>query len=299
MGFIYKKFALLIEEVIALIADVDIAITNVKNAKKYQLCKPIIVEVDNEGSFLESVDIRHILIEENQNSGIYIPNTIIMGDKKHISSKAKNHTMAKLNDDALRGALIYGINSSGKSSLMKSIGISVILAQSGLFVPAKSFRFSLFDGVFTRIISRDNLSKGLSTFAVEMVELKNIFNRATDKSLILADEISHGTETISALSIVAGSILKLCDKKSLFVFATHLHQLIDITEITTLKNIAILHLSVKYDESKDVLIFDRKLKPGSGSSIYGLEFVKSLHMDKDFIKYADVIRKTITKDYTP
>jgi DNA mismatch repair protein MutS len=181
---------------------------------------------------------------------------------------------------------------------MKSLGICVILAQSGLFVPSKSFRFSIFDGIFTRIVSKDNLAKGLSLFAVEMIELKSIFNRATKKSLVLADEISHGTETISALSIVASSILKLCDKGSLFVFATHLHQLIDIEEITTLKALAILHLSVKYDETNDKLIFDRRIKQGSGSSMYGLEFIKSLHMDKDFIKYASNIRKKITNDYS-
>ena len=107
---------------------------------------------------------------------------------------------------------------------MKSVGIAVILAQAGFFVPASKMEFSLYDSLFTRIVSKDNLQKGLSTFAVEMIELKNIFKRATNNSLILWDEISHGTETISALSIVASAIITLAKIKSNFIFATHLHQ---------------------------------------------------------------------------
>jgi DNA mismatch repair protein MutS len=298
MKFIHKKFSFLLEEVIYFIADVDISITNIKNTIKYNLTQPIIVDTQKDENFLEAINIRHLLIEQNQEIGIYVPNSIVMGDKKYIKEDGANTTMAEFNKEQLLGALIYGINSSGKSSLMKSLGICVILAQSGLFVPSSSFRFSLFDSLFTRIVSKDNLSKGLSLFAVEMIELKSIFNRASKKSLVLADEISHGTETISALSIVASSILKLCDIEALFVFATHLHQLIDIKEVTDLKTLAIMHLSVEYDEKQDKLLFDRNLKKGSGSSIYGLEFVKSLHMDKDFINYATNIRKHITGDYS-
>ena len=109
----------------------------------------------------------------------------------------------------INGVLLYGINSSGKSSLMKSIGLNVLMAQSGFFVSAAAMKFSLFDSLFTRIVSSDNLAKGLSTFAVEMLELKNIFNRATVRSLILGDEISHGTETLSGVAIVSSAIIKL------------------------------------------------------------------------------------------
>ncbi len=83
----------------------------------------------------------------------------------------------------MHGILLFGINSSGKSSLMKAIGISVILAQAGFFVPCKTMRFSIFDSIFTRISGADNIAKGLSSFAVEMMDLKNIFNRASKKSL--------------------------------------------------------------------------------------------------------------------
>nr|WP_306457835.1 hypothetical protein [Aliarcobacter cibarius] len=198
----------------------------------------------------------------------------------------------------MHGVLLFGINSSGKSSLMKAIGISVIMAQAGFFVPCKSMRFSIFDSIFTRISGADNIAKGLSSFAVEMMDLKNIFNRATKKSLILGDEISHSTETLSGLSIVASAILKLARLEALFVFATHLHQLPQIPEIEKLKNIICLHLAVMYVDDEDKLVFNRKLDYGSGSSIYGLEFAKSLHMDREFLNVANEIRKRLSDDYT-
>jgi DNA mismatch repair protein MutS len=129
------------------------------------------------------------------------------------------------------------------------------------------------------------------------LELKNIFNRANENSLILGDEISHGTETISGVSIVSSAIMKLSKLQSLFLFATHLHQLNSIDEVQALNNVINLHLSVKYDPKDDKLIFDRKLKDGSGSSVYGLEFAKSLHMDREFLDNANKIRKKLTNDY--
>jgi DNA mismatch repair protein MutS len=176
---------------------------------------------------------------------------------------------------------------------MKSIGLAVIMAQAGFFVPAVELKFSMYDKLFTRIVSRDNLYKGLSTFSVEMMELKNIFNRATKRSLILGDEISQGTETESGVAIVSGAILKLLELKSTFIFATHLHQLKNIDELQNIDNLIFLHLGVKYDEESDMLIYNRELQLGMGSSLYGLEFAKSLHMDKSFLKNAYRIREKI------
>jgi len=176
---------------------------------------------------------------------------------------------------------------------MKSIGLSVVLAQAGFFVPAVELRFGLYDKLFTRIVSQDNLYKGLSTFAVEMMELKNIFNRANERSLVLGDEISQGTETESALAIVSSAILKLISLKSTFIFATHLHQLGSITQLQNLKHLIFLHLGIKYDESNDTLIYNRVLKLGMGDSLYGLEFAKSLHMDQEFLQMAQTIRENL------
>jgi len=298
-----KKFANLLEELVQFIAEIDLTVSNIKTAKKYNYTCPKIVKANDDENFLELVDLRHPIIEANEDQGIYVPNDIILGQLAYASKEHKDNVIIKnsnptsVKDNKMHGVLLYGINSSGKSSLMKSIGIAVILAQAGFYVPAKSMRFSLFDAVYTRISGADNIAKGLSSFAVEMLELKNIFNRATKKSLVLGDEISHSTETMSGLSIVASAILKLAKLQSIFVFATHLHQLPEIKEIEELKNIIALHLSVMYKDDEDKLIFDRKLANGSGSSMYGLEYARSLHMDKEFLQVANTIRKRVTDDY--
>ena len=131
-----------------------------------------------------------------------------------------------------------------------------------------------------------------------MLELKNIFNRATDRSLVLGDEISHGTETYSALSIVSAAILRLSEIGAKFIFATHLHQLTSIDRIKNLSGLVYLHLGVEYDETSDRLIYDRKLRIGSGSTLYGLEFAKALHMDRSFLNYAHEIRKELTNEFS-
>lgn len=299
-----KKFSTLLCELVVFIAEVDLTVSNIKTSKKYNYTCPKIVKTKDDENFLELIDLRHPIIEANEDRGVYVTNDIVLGELNLVSKEyedniiVKNSNPTNLQSNKMHGILLFGINSSGKSSLMKAIGISVILAQAGFFVPCKSMRFSIFDSIFTRISGADNISKGLSSFAVEMMDLKNIFNRASKKSLILGDEISHSTETLSGLSIVASAILKLARLESLFVFATHLHQLPQIPEIEKLKNIICLHLSVMYKDDEDKLIFDRKLAFGSGSSIYGLEFAKSLHIDKEFLNVANDIRKRLADDYT-
>ena len=283
-----RRFSHLLEELIVFVANIDVAISNVKCSKSMNLTRPAIVE---NGSAFEAIGLRHPIIEANEQSGVYIPNDIYLGEG--IETKHNHITLNASEGKSVNGILLYGINSSGKSSLMKSIGLCVILAQAGFFVPATELKLGMYDKLFTRIVSQDNLYKGLSTFAVEMMELKNIFNRASEKSLILGDEISQGTETESGLAIVAGAILKLLDLKSTFIFATHLHQLKNIEPLKKVESLILLHLGVKYDEEEDTLIYNRQLQLGMGSSLYGLEFAKSLHMDEDFLKNAYNIREDL------
>ena len=283
-----NRFSHLLYELTSFIANIDVAISNAKCAKSMNLTRPILEESCNA---YEAIGLRHLIIESNEQRGVYVPNDIYLGEgleTKH------NHITLNASDGAkVNGILLYGINSSGKSSLMKSIGLSVILAQAGFFVPAQELRLGMYEQLFTRIVSQDNLYKGLSTFAVEMMELKNIFNRATKKSLILGDEISQGTETESGLAIVAGAILKLLELDSTFIFATHLHQLKNIEKLQKIDSLILLHLGVTYDEENDTLIYNRQLQLGMGSSLYGLEFAKSLHMDKSFLKNAYEIRENL------
>jgi DNA mismatch repair protein MutS len=278
------RFGNLIERLIEFVAKIDVAVSGAKSAFSMNLTRPKI----EDGSFFEAIALRHPIIESNQKNGIYIPNDVYLGEVK--DTKHKHIMLEASGGDEVKGVLLYGINSSGKSSLMKSVGLALVLAQAGFFVPAKTLRFGIFNKIFTRIVSQDNLYKGLSTFSVEMLELKNIFFRADKKSLVLGDEISQGTETLSALAIVSSAILRLIQLKTKFIFASHLHQLAEIEDLKKVDGLIFLHLSVKYDSKSDSLIYDRKLKLGLGDSLYGLEFAKSLHIDNTFLKKAYEIR---------
>ncbi|MEN4052364.1 DNA mismatch repair protein [Sulfurimonas sp. NWX79] len=295
-----RRYSLLFERVIAYVADLDVGVSSSKIAQEHKHSRPMIVEAKEDENFMQIMQLRHPLIEVQERGGIYVPNDIVMGNRDYLDLPHPTTVMldVRVHDGHdINGVLLYGINSSGKSSLMKSIGIAVLMAQSGFFVSAAVMKFSIFDSLFTRIVSKDNLAKGLSTFAVEMLELKNIFNRSSVRSLVLGDEISHGTETLSGVAIVASAIQKLSNVRCLFLFATHLHQLSTMPEITRLNNVVDLHLSVEYDEEADKLIFNRVLQAGSGSSIYGLEFAKSLHMDSEFLETANTIRKRLANDF--
>lgn len=283
-----NRFSHLLDELIVFVANIDVAISNAKCTKSMNLSRPLLQSKSNA---YEAIGLRHPIIEANEQRGVYVPNDIYLG--KGIETKHNHITLNASNGAAVNGVLLYGINSSGKSSLMKSIGLCVILAQAGFFVPCTELKLGLYEQLFTRIVSQDNLYKGLSTFSVEMMELKNIFNRAGEHSLILGDEISQGTETESGLAIVAGAILKLLELKSTFIFATHLHQLKNIEQLQKVDSLILLHLGVTYDETNDTLIYNRQLQLGMGSSLYGLEFAKSLHMDKTFLKNAYEIRENL------
>jgi len=145
-------------------------------------------------------------------------------------------------------------------------------------------------------LGNDNIFKGLSTFAVEMSELRTIFRLANENSLILGDELCSGTENTSAVSIFVAGIQKLHTLKSSFIFATHLHEIVDYDEITSLDNVKLKHMSVIYDREQDLLVYDRKLKDGPGDSMYGLEVCKALSLPPDFLEAAYNIRNKYNKD---
>jgi len=196
----------------------------------------------------------------------------------------------KIGIDDFDGLLLYGTNAVGKTSFIRAMGIAVIMAQSGLYVPCSSFIYRPYKYIFTRILGNDNLFKGLSTFAVEMCELRTILKNSNDNSLILGDELCSGTESSSALSIFTAGLQDLHENNSTFLFATHFHEIINYEEVIALTRIKMMHMEVIYDESNDCLVYNRKLKEGPGNSMYGLEVCKSLGLPDDFLKKAMDIR---------
>lgn len=266
----FEKFQGQLGSIINFITSVDIIYAKSNIAKKYNYCKPKIVESDK--SFVSSKGLRHCLIEHLQSEEIYVANDITLGN------------------GIVDGVLLYGTNAVGKTSFIRAIGIAIIMAQSGLYVPSMEFIYKPYNYIFTRILGNDNLFKGLSTFAVEMSELRTILRLADKNSLILGDELCSGTENISAVSIFVAGIQNLSNVKSSFIFATHLHEIINYDEITNLKTVVLKHMEVIYDKEKDMLIYDRKLKDGPGNSMYGLEVCKSLSLPQDFLDAAYNIR---------
>jgi len=236
-------------------------------------CKPEIDSRDH--SYINAEALRHPIIEIIHDKVKYIPNDVKLGIENQ------------------NGILLYGVNAVGKSSLMKSVGIAIIMAQTGFYVPSSKFVYSPFKHVFTRISNNDNIFKGQSTFAVEMAELRSILKRSNEFSLVLGDELCSGTETTSGLSIVTAGVLRLCQKSSSFIFATHLHKLSEMEEINESPTVHHYHMETRYEPSTQKLIYDRKLKLGSGNAIYGLEVAKAMDLDDEFIATADKIRKKI------
>jgi DNA mismatch repair protein MutS len=265
-----------IEKIINFITLIDIMYAKGSIAKQFNYCKPEIV--DAKKAFVDAKGLRHCLIERFQMNELYVSNDISLGDGKS------------------DGILLYGTNAVGKTTLIRALGISVILAQAGLYVPCTSFRFKPYKHIFTRIIGNDNIFKGLSTFEVEMSELRTILRLMDENSLILGDELCSGTETVSATSIFVAGIQKLHTCKSSFIFATHLHEIVDYEEITSLQTVHLKHMEVKYDRENDVLVYDRKLKDGPGNSLYGLEVCKSLNLPQDFLEAANNIRLKYNPD---
>ena len=265
-----------IQNISEFITYVDLIYTKALIADKYNYCKPEIVLNESGKSFILAEDLRHCLIEKIQQTELYVANDIEIGSGD--------------DNGKLDGILLYGTNAVGKTSFIRALGISVVMAQAGLYVPASSYKFRPYKYIFTRILGNDNLFKGLSTFAVEMSELRTILRLSDKNSLVLGDELCSGTESISAVSIFVAGVQDLATKGCSFIFATHLHEIIGYDEITSLHNVGMKHMSVIYNKEQDCLIYNRKLQDGPGNNMYGLEVCKSLSLPQDFLENAHNIR---------
>ncbi len=253
---------------------VDVSLGLATEARARNWCRPIIVSKTAGG--LKATGLRHPLIEDILTKVRYVTHDVALGA-----------------DADARGWLVYGMNASGKSSLMKSIGIAVHLAQAGCYVPAASFELAPYRSLFTRILNQDNLWAGLSSFAVEMTEMRDILKAADQRTLVLGDELCAGTESVSAKALVAAGIEWLAERGSSYVFATHLHGLTDVLRDIEDLALKVWHLKVSTDPFTGRLIYHRNLEPGSGSSLYGLEVAKAMDVPLAFLDKAHQIRRRL------
>ena len=191
-------------------------------------------------------------------------------------------------DKNINTLLITGPNMSGKSTYMRQLAITIIMAQIGSFVPAKSADLCIFDAIFTRIGASDDLVSGESTFMVEMKESKEAISMATENSLILFDELGRGTATYDGMSL-AGAILKYVTSKikCKTLFSTHYHELTSLADdYKTIKNV---HVSASLDNDK--LIFEHKIKDGAIDKSYGIHVASLAGLPKDIINDANKLLK--------
>lgn len=232
-------------------------------ADKYNYCKPNICTPKQKNSFVNIKEMRHPIVERLNTFTEYITHNVSLGEDNY-------------------GTLLYGVNSSGKSTLMKAIGLNVILAQMGYYTAAESFTFYPYKSLFTRILGNDDIFRGYSSFVAELNEINLIIEGSDKNSLVICDEICRGTEIKSANLIVTSIIDFLINKKASFITATHLHELTEFNLIKKYigKELSVNHLKIHEEDGK--LIFDRSLHEGQGDTFYGLTISKHIIKNNDF-----------------
>jgi len=222
-------------------------------------------------------------------------NEIDISESRHPVVELKNHDFIP-NDIKMRNSeiiVLTGPNMAGKSTYMRQLCLISIMAQMGCFVPAKSARIGIFDRIFSRVGAYDDLSHGQSTFMVEMNETANILNNATNKSLIILDEVGRGTSTYDGISLAWSVVEYIHDKiKAKTIFATHYHFLNKLEELY--ENITNYQMLIK--EMNDNILFLRKVAKGGTDRSYGIEVAKLSGLPVDVIERARVIQKQLSTE---
>jgi DNA mismatch repair protein MutS len=268
----YMQYHESLYEIIRFISTVDMSMCLGKISLVNNYRRPIIGdgESSDSGSFVQFEGLRHPIIEKINQEILYVPNDITIQRE---------------------GILLYGLNGGGKSSLLKAVGLAVVMAQMGCFVPAERMVYYPFKTLYTRILGNDNIFRGLSSFALEMTELRSILRDSNKNSLILGDEICRGTEIYSALSIVSSAVSILCKRRTNFLFATHLHKLHEIDIIREAKNLRHFYIDLQFSEGK--IVFGRKIFEGIGEKLYGIEVAEYIIDNEEFQRLATKTRRQL------
>jgi DNA mismatch repair protein MutS len=250
-----------IQQTAEAIAILDVICALAETARLFRYCQPTL----NETLQLMIKDGRHPVLDQTLVEERFVP----------------NDTM--LDGENLRLAIITGPNMAGKSTYIRQVALIVLMAQIGSFVPAESAEIGLVDRIFTRVGASDDLARGQSTFMVEMNETSNIVNNATDRSLVILDEIGRGTSTFDGLSIAWSVAEFLHDKiKARTLFATHYHELTKLTDGRP----GVCNLNVAVREWNEQIIFLRKIIPGGADKSYGIQVARLAGLPKEILERA-------------
>jgi DNA mismatch repair protein MutS len=252
------------------VAEADALASLAAVAVRNHYCRP---DVDESG-VIEIREGRHPVVERVLKDSLFVPNDTFLGEKEN------------------RVAILTGPNMAGKSTYMRQVALTVLLAQMGSFVPASHARIGVVDRIFTRVGASDDLSAGQSTFMVEMTEVSDILQHATRNSLLILDEIGRGTSTFDGMSIAQAVLEHCADRKKLgarTLFATHYHELTGLEE--TLPGVTNYNIAIK--SRGDTIVFLRKIVPGGADRSYGIEVAKLAGLPETVLKKARVILKDL------
>ncbi|MBA3651123.1 MAG: DNA mismatch repair protein MutS [Chthoniobacterales bacterium] len=252
------------------IATLDVICALAETARLFHYCRP---ELDH-SLRLCLKDGRHPVLDQNLAEEKFVPND------------------TELDGEKLRLAIITGPNMAGKSTYIRQVALIVLMAQIGSFVPAAKAEIGLVDRIFTRVGANDDLSRGQSTFMVEMNETANIVNNATERSLIILDEIGRGTSTFDGLSIAWSVAEFLHDKiQARTLFATHYHELTKLAE----ERSGVCNFNVAVREWNEQIIFLRKIVPGGADKSYGIQVARLAGLPQEILNRAKDILSRLEK----
>ena len=253
-----------IQQTAEAIAVLDVLCALAETARLFRYCRPEL----NGSLRLVIKDGRHPVLDQNLIEEKFVPND------------------TELDGENIRMAIVTGPNMAGKSTYIRQVALIVLMAQIGSFVPAESAEVGLVDRIFTRVGASDDLARGQSTFMVEMNETANIINNASERSLVILDEIGRGTSTFDGLSIAWSVAEFLYDKiKARTLFATHYHELTKLAEDRK----GVCNLNVAVREWNEQIIFLRKIIPGGADKSYGIQVARLAGLPKEILDRAKEI----------
>ncbi len=251
-------------EAAAAVAELDVLLSFATLAHTHDYCRPTL----DYHEVLELTENRHPVVEKMLPAGKFVPNDIYLDNDEH------------------QLLIITGPNMAGKSTVMRQVALTVIMAQMGSFVPARTARIGIVDRVFTRVGATDSLARGLSTFMVEMTEAAEIMKRASKRSLLILDEVGRGTSTYDGLSIAWSMCEYIHDfLRAKTLFATHYHELTQLSEYKK----RVRNFSIAVKEFNDEILFLHRLVKGATNRSYGVQVARLAGVPRPVIDRAKEI----------
>ena len=271
-----EEYGMLMQYIIAQIADIDFYASAAKLAFENGYVRPKLISTAS--SFFNAVALRHPIIEKNIKHE-YTPIDFSI-------------------DDENSGHVVYGLNTCGKTSLIRSVGLAIVMAQAGMFVAARSLELSPFSNLLSKISLQDNPSLNHSKLMVEIFDIRTMLSIANENTLIITDEMFSSTDTLSAIQLTSATLSSLLSHNSKFIFASHLHELTDVPILRDNPKMRFSHFEVYIDDGGEI-VYNRNLSPGGISSSRGLDIAASLGMKDypDFLRDATTVKKYLDEGH--